>query len=557
MTKHLPEGHAPPPGRTRKRPEPTRGDGQPRHPPHRDQLPKPAPSLAWSELARKAQFRVSAMARLQGTTRRTLLRRSQRDHGCSLADEPPPFSASASEGQGCPDTKRRAVFLPATVSGAQDANGNLTSDGSRTFEYDLAREIMRRGVKHTVRDVEVRWFSTVRTTISRAKENQLTNVCIATKWRSEFVYDTLMRRRVRKEYTWQGAAWVQTNEVRYVYDQLVVVQARWYNPQVSLSTPQKLITYTRGNDLSRDLQEAGGIGGLLARSDSSLMQSDPASAHVIYATDANGNVTALVNNNYAVVARYQYDPYGNINCMSEPMAEANLYRFSSKEYHPNSGLVYYLYRYYEPNLQRWGNRDPIGETGGLNLLRFVRGNPTSWIDALGLCEPKPGDAPFLLNFFLWLFGKGAFSGTVGGGATWSPAFVHLTDEAGLAGINQSGCIVGRHGIFAVPTFVAAESTGWKIARTGLPPAKTTQFLPIPGGSQCLFQKPLPIGPYSAWKFFGGVHYAPPGAISTTSGAFTPGWSLMGPKTLIYGPDALFYGGAAATGGLCAYGGGSP
>lgn len=86
MTKHLPEGHAPPPGRTRKRPEPTRGDGQPRHPPHRDQLPKPTPSLAWSELARKAQFRVSAMARLQGTTRRTLLRRSQRDHGCSLAE---------------------------------------------------------------------------------------------------------------------------------------------------------------------------------------------------------------------------------------------------------------------------------------------------------------------------------------------------------------------------------------------------------------------------------------------------------------------------------------
>jgi hypothetical protein len=32
-------------------------------------------------------------------------------------------------------------------------------------------------------------------------------------------------------------------------------------------------------------------------------------------------------------------------------ADANLYRFSSKEAHLNSGLVYYLCRYYDPNLQ--------------------------------------------------------------------------------------------------------------------------------------------------------------------------------------------------------------
>ncbi len=46
------------------------------------------------------------------------------------------------------------------------------------------------------------------------------------------------------------------------------------------------------------------------------------------------------------------DPDGNLLSMSGPLTEANTYRFSSKAYHPNSGLVYYLYRYYEPNLQR-------------------------------------------------------------------------------------------------------------------------------------------------------------------------------------------------------------
>jgi len=37
------------------------------------------------------------------------------------------------------------------------------------------------------------------------------------------------------------------------------------------------------------------------------------------------------------------------------MATANVYRFSSKEVHPNSGLYYYGFRFYDPTLQRWLN----------------------------------------------------------------------------------------------------------------------------------------------------------------------------------------------------------
>jgi RHS repeat-associated protein len=60
-----------------------------------------------------------------------------------------------------------------------------------------------------------------------------------------------------------------------------------------------------------------------------------------------------------------------------------LYRFSSKEFHANSGLVYYLYRYYDPSLQRWVNRDPIQESGGPNLYSFVRNGTIDWFDAFG------------------------------------------------------------------------------------------------------------------------------------------------------------------------------
>ena len=125
-----------------------------------------------------------------------------------------------------------------------------------------------------------------------------------------------------------------------------------------------------------------------------------------YHSDGNGNVTMLINPSQYIVAKYLYDAFGNILSKSGLLADANLYRFSSKEAHPNSGLVYYLYRYYDPNLQRWPNRDPLDEPGfeslrcfrsdelrymdllleqgDVNLYEFVQNRPTFDYDLLGL-----------------------------------------------------------------------------------------------------------------------------------------------------------------------------
>jgi RHS repeat-associated protein len=78
------------------------------------------------------------------------------------------------------------------------------------------------------------------------------------------------------------------------------------------------------------------------------------------------------------------DPFGNILSKSGPLADANIYRFSSQEYHQPSGLSLYLYRAYDPNLQRWLSRDPIGERGGANLYGFVGNSPQNYLDPLGL-----------------------------------------------------------------------------------------------------------------------------------------------------------------------------
>jgi len=172
-------------------------------------------------------------------------------------------------------------------------------------------------------------------------ENQLIAMTNAGAWASTFIYDGKLRMRISKDFAWVGGTWVQTNEVRRVYDGMLVVQER-----DSFNIPK--LTYTRGPDLSGTLEGAGGIGGLLALSDHKSQVLD----HSYFHADGNGNVTALVDTNQNVVARYLYDPFGNTLSATGPKAALNKYRFSSKEWHQPSGMVYYGYRWYVPELRK-------------------------------------------------------------------------------------------------------------------------------------------------------------------------------------------------------------
>jgi RHS repeat-associated protein len=217
-------------------------------------------------------------------------------------------------------------------------------------------------------------------------ENRLTVVSDDTyhSFHTTFAYDGLGRLRKRTEHYWTGFSplrvpshWAVSNSVEYIYDGWRVIQERDGN-----NTP--LVSYTRGNDLSVSLEDAGGIGGLLARS--SGYSAGNWTNHADYYADANGNVTSLIDSNQAVVASYRYDPFGNIISKSGTLADANVYRFSSKEVHVSSGLYYYGFRFYDPNLQRWINRDPIEEEGGINLYTFLFNDAANLLDAFGLID---------------------------------------------------------------------------------------------------------------------------------------------------------------------------
>jgi RHS repeat-associated protein len=240
------------------------------------------------------------------------------------------YTAIANDSYGRSSTNTVNVSISTNVGFQYDGNGNLTNDGLRNFVYD--------------------------------DENELIQVSVSNQWMSQFSYDSKMRRRIRKESAWQGGSWVQTNQTEYAYEGNLVIQERDIN---NLPT----VTYTRGKDLSGSLEGAGGIGGLLARTAQAYVDA-PLAGHSFYHSDANGNITMLIDSSQGIVAKYLYDAFGNTISASGLLANANVYRFSSKEWHQNSGLAYYGFRYYDPNLQRWPNRDPLGDRGFGTLATF-------------------------------------------------------------------------------------------------------------------------------------------------------------------------------------------
>ena len=142
------------------------------------------------------------------------------------------------------------------------------------------------------------------------------------------------------------------------------------------STPTLSKTRTWGLDLSGSLQGAGGVGGLLT---------EKQDGNYFYPTyDGNGNISEYLNIDSLIVAHYEYDPFGNTVVSQGNDAADFEYRFSTKPLDSETGLYYYLYRYYDPLTGRWPSRDPIKESGGVNLYGFVGNDGVNIIDLLGL-----------------------------------------------------------------------------------------------------------------------------------------------------------------------------
>jgi RHS repeat-associated protein len=171
-------------------------------------------------------------------------------------------------------------------------------------------------------------------------------------------------------------SWVLETTKTFVYDDWNLIRETTTDGGTSTDY------YVWGLDLSSTLQGAGGIGGLLAKTNSLTSET------FLYTFDANGNVGQLLDSSTGTIAaHYEYDPFGNLLVSTGSEAESNVFRFSTKYYDAEVDLYYYGYRYYSPTLGRWMTRDPIGERGGLNLYGFVGNNPINRVDPDGRLSP--------------------------------------------------------------------------------------------------------------------------------------------------------------------------
>ena len=101
-----------------------------------------------------------------------------------------------------------------------------------------------------------------------------------------------------------------------------------------------------------------------------------------YFADALGSVTGISDGGGNTLATYDYKAFGEID--SQSGSADNSYGFTGRRLDPDSGLMYYRARYYEPDVGRFISTDPTGYQGGVNLYTYANNNPVVFVDATGL-----------------------------------------------------------------------------------------------------------------------------------------------------------------------------
>jgi RHS repeat-associated protein len=234
--------------------------------------------------------------------------------------------------------------------------------------------------------------------------------------RLNFGYDADGRRTQRRHtvtYT-SGATKIEFSNALYSGN-LPVMQEQYVD---GLLTRRRWFQW--GADISGTLEDAAGIGGLVAIY-------EEGGRTLLPVDDGLGNITAVIDAaTQQSVARYDYGPFGeSLSVIGD--ADACPFRWQTRWYDRESDLYCFPHRYYNPRLGRWLSRDPIGEAGGFNLYAYCGNDPVNRHDPLGLSDeigiwefdPITGQIGWVSDYNRYYFGKTATLNGQAGGSAWN------------------------------------------------------------------------------------------------------------------------------------------
>jgi len=197
------------------------------------------------------------------------------------------------------------------TSWSYDADGNLLSDGTKTYGWDI--------------------------------KNRLTQV-VNSGITINYVYD---HNDLRVEKTKSGTT------TRYYYDGSLLL-AEKINGQVQ----------------KEYINDGQGITGMV-----NPIYTNGTINHyqrLYYLYDSLGSVSVITGDNGLPLQRYTYSPYGAcLNVHNDPINSLQFIGKYGGYLDSDTGLTYFWHRWYDTSNGRWISRDPINVKGGINLYGYV------------------------------------------------------------------------------------------------------------------------------------------------------------------------------------------
>jgi len=101
-----------------------------------------------------------------------------------------------------------------------------------------------------------------------------------------------------------------------------------------------------------------------------------------YIPDIQGSIRAIVDIDGNMMATYVYDVWGTLIAHNGTLSERNVYLYTGREYDWGTGIYYYRYRYYNPEIGRFMQSSwELNEE--MNMYVYVNNDPVKGVDPTG------------------------------------------------------------------------------------------------------------------------------------------------------------------------------